>query len=166
MARRMLFEFVDEQPGADLLQVPRTVAMSLILVERTIAALAEAMQIRVANEPAADRVGHVDATYGQTLCGLGQITAQPASGQVSNPQEVMFPLALLRRAARYISNAADLVENGGRTPRRSSRDSTLCARRSSTPRRRRSDRAHHHGLKARQSWTSRRSLRRAAYPWS
>jgi hypothetical protein len=116
MARRMLFEFVDEQPGADLMQVPRTVPMSLILVGRTIAALAEAMQIRAANEPAADGLGDVVATYGQTLSGLGQITAQTASGQVSNSQEIMFPPALLRRAARYISNAADLAANGGELP--------------------------------------------------
>src|SRR5919106_2979394 len=115
MARRMLFEFVDEQPGADLMQVPRTVPMSLILVGTTIAALAEAMQIRAANEPA-DRLRHVVATYGQTLSGLGQITAQGASGQVSHSQEIMFPPALLRRAARYISNAADLAANGGGLP--------------------------------------------------
>ena len=115
MARRMLFEFVDEQPGADLMQVPRTVAMSLILVGTTIAALAEAMQIRAANE-LPDRLGHVVATYGQTLSGLGQITAQGASGQVSHSQEIMFPPALLRRAARYISNAADLAANGGGLP--------------------------------------------------
>jgi hypothetical protein len=32
MARRMLFEFAGEQPGADLLQVPRTVRLPLVLV--------------------------------------------------------------------------------------------------------------------------------------
>jgi hypothetical protein len=90
MARRMLFEFVDEQPGADLLQVPRTAPMSLILVGTTIAALAEA----------ADRVGHIVATYKETLSGLGQIMAQTASGQVSNSQEIMLPPALLRPVAK------------------------------------------------------------------
>jgi hypothetical protein len=116
MARRRLFEFVDEQPGADLLQVPRTIPMSLILVRTTIAALAEAMQIRTANEPAADHLGHVVATYGQALSGLGQITAQAGSGQVSHSQAIMFPPTLLRRAARYINNAADLAANGGELP--------------------------------------------------
>jgi hypothetical protein len=61
-------------------------------------------------------LAHVVATYGQTLSGLGQITAQGASGQVSNPQTIMFPLALLRRAARYISNAADPAAKGGELP--------------------------------------------------
>jgi hypothetical protein len=31
MARRMLFEFVDEQPGADLMEVPRTIPLSLVI---------------------------------------------------------------------------------------------------------------------------------------
>jgi hypothetical protein len=62
--------------------------MSMILVGTT--ALAEAD----------DRVGHIVATYGQTLSGLGQITAQTASGQVSNSPEIMLPRALLRPVAK------------------------------------------------------------------
>ena len=44
MARRMLFEFAAEQPGADLLEVPRTVPVPLVFVGIIVAALAEAMQ--------------------------------------------------------------------------------------------------------------------------
>jgi hypothetical protein len=51
IARRMLFEVAGEQPGADLLEVPRTVPLPLALVGITVAALAEAMQVRAANEP-------------------------------------------------------------------------------------------------------------------
>jgi hypothetical protein len=68
MARRMLFEFAAEQPGADLLEVPRTVQMPLVLVGIIVAALAEAMQVRAANEPS-DRLSDVVATYGQVLSG-------------------------------------------------------------------------------------------------
>ena len=64
--------------------------MSMILVGTTIAPLGEP----------ADRVGHIVATYEQTLSGLGQITAQTASGQVSNSQEIMLPPALLRPVAK------------------------------------------------------------------
>jgi len=46
MARRMLFEVAGERPGADLLEAPRTVPVPLVLVGITVAALAEAMQIR------------------------------------------------------------------------------------------------------------------------
>jgi hypothetical protein len=48
MARRMLCEVVGERPGADLMEAPRTVPLSLVLVGVTVAALAEAMQIRAA----------------------------------------------------------------------------------------------------------------------
>ena len=115
MARRMLFEVVGERPGADLMEAPRTVPLPLALVGVTVAALAEAMQVRAANEPS-DRLRDVVATYGQVLSGLGQITAEAASSQAGNSATAMFPPALLRRAARYISNAADLAASGGNLP--------------------------------------------------
>lgn len=115
IARRMLFEFAAEQPGADLLEVPRTVAVPLAFVGIIVAALAEAMQVRAANEPS-DRLGGVVATYGQVLSGLGQITAEAASSQADTSARAMFPPALLRRAARYIGNAADLAASGGNLP--------------------------------------------------
>jgi len=95
IARRMLFEFAGEQPGADLLEAPRTVPLPLVRVGVIVAAPAEAMQIRAANEPA-DRLGDVVATYGQALSGFGQITADAASRQAGDPAEVMFPPAFLR----------------------------------------------------------------------
>jgi hypothetical protein len=115
MARRMLFEFAGEQPGANLLEVPRTVPLPLALVGIAVAALAEAMQVRAASEPP-ERIADVIATYGQTLSGLGQITAEAASAPAGNPAEVMFPPGLLRRAARYIGNAADLAASGSNLP--------------------------------------------------
>lgn len=115
MARRMLFEFAGEQPGADLMEAPRTVPLACVFVGIIVAALAEAMQVRAANEPS-DRLGDVVATYGQTLSGFGQITAAAAPGQAGDSAEIMFPPALLRRAARYIGNAADLAANGGKLP--------------------------------------------------
>jgi hypothetical protein len=115
MARRMLFEVAGERPGADLLEAPRTVPLPLALVGITVAALAEAMQVRAANEPP----GHlrdVITTYAQTLSGFGQITAGAAPGQAGDPAQILFPPALLRRAARYIGGAADLAANGGKLP--------------------------------------------------
>ena len=115
MARRMLFEVAGERPGADLMEAPRIVPLPLALVGITVAALAEAMQVRAANEPP-DHLRDVIATYAQTLSGLGQITADAAPEQVGNSAEILFPPALLRRAARYISGAADLAANGGELP--------------------------------------------------
>src|SRR5260370_2119015 len=51
MARRMLFEVAGERPGADLMEAPRTVPLSLVLVGITVPALAEAMPVRAANKP-------------------------------------------------------------------------------------------------------------------
>lgn len=115
MARSMLFEVVDEQPGADLLALPRTVALPGGHVGMVVAALAESMQIAAVNEPP-DQLGDLVATYGQMLSAVGQMTAAHAPGQAADPAGTMFPPALLRRAARYIGNAADLVEGGGRLP--------------------------------------------------
>ena len=115
MARRMLFEVAGERPGADLVEAPRTVTLSLALVGITVAALAEAMQVRAANEPPG-HLREVITTYAQTLSGLGQITAGAVPRQAGNPAGILFPPALLRRAARYISGAADLAANGGRLP--------------------------------------------------
>ena len=111
MARRMLFEVAVERPGADLMEAPRTVPLPLALVGITVAALAEAMQVRAANEPPG-HLGDVITTYAQTLSGFGQITAGTAPGQAGDPAGILFPPAWLRRAARYIS-AADLAANGG-----------------------------------------------------
>jgi hypothetical protein len=115
MARRMLFEVAVERPGAGLMEAPRTVPLSLALVGIAVAALAEAMQVRAANEPP-DHLGDVITTYAQTLSGLGQITADTAPEQAGNPAEILFPSELLRRAARYISGAADLAADGGKLP--------------------------------------------------
>ena len=115
MARRMLFEVAGERPGADLMEAPRTVPLSLALVGITVAALAEAMQVRAANEPP-DHLRDVITTYAQTLSGLGQITAGAAPRQADNLAGLLVPPAVLRRAARYISGAADLAANGGKLP--------------------------------------------------
>ena len=115
MARRMLFEVAGERPGADLMEAPRTVVLPLALVGITVAALAEAMQVRAANEPP-DHLRDVIITYGQALSGFGQITAGAAAGQAGDPAGILFPPALLRRAARYISGAAGLAASGGKLP--------------------------------------------------
>ena len=115
MAWRMLFQVAGERPGADLMGAPRTVPLPLALVGITVAALAEAMQVRAANEPP-DHLGDVITTYAQALSGLGQITADAAPEQAGNPAGILFPPALLRRAARYISGAADLAASGGKLP--------------------------------------------------
>ncbi len=90
MARRMLFEFAGEQPGADLMEVPRTVPLTGVLAGVIVAALAEAMQVRAANEPP-DRLGDVVATYGQVLSAFGQVIADAAPGQAGRSGRDQVP---------------------------------------------------------------------------
>jgi hypothetical protein len=73
------------------------------------------MQVRAANERP-DHLRDVITTYAQTLSGLGQITVGVAPGQAGSPAEILFWPTLLRRAARYISGAADLAASGGKLP--------------------------------------------------
>ncbi len=101
---------------------PRTVPLPLALVGITVAALAEAMQIRAANEP--DHLGDVITTCAQTLSGLGQVTAGAAPKHAGNPAGILFPPALLRRAARYISGARRPGRERWQAPGRDSRDIT------------------------------------------
>jgi hypothetical protein len=68
------------------------------------------MQVQAANKPP-DHLGDVITTY--ALSGLGQITAGAEPRQAGHPAEILFPPALLRRAARHIGGAADLAANGG-----------------------------------------------------
>jgi len=105
MARRMLFEVAGEQPGADLMETPRTVPLPLALVGITVAALAEAMQVRAANEPPA-HLGDVITTYAQTLSGVGQITAGAAAGQLADG------LGLARDGLDVILSAQEYWQRG------------------------------------------------------
>ena len=73
------------------------------------------MQVRAASEPPG-RLRDVITTYAQTPSGPGQITAGAARKQAGNPAQILFPPALPRRAARYISGAADLAASGCRVP--------------------------------------------------
>jgi hypothetical protein len=114
MARRMLFEVAGERPGADLLEAPRTVPLPLALVGITVAALAEAMQVRAANEPP-DHLGDVITTYAQTTV-RARADHRRCAGAGRQPGRDPGPAALLRRAARYISGAADLAANGSKLP--------------------------------------------------
>ena len=86
MARRMLSGVAAERPGADLMEAPRTVPLPLALVGIAVAALAEPIQVRAANEPP-DHLGMSSPPTGRTLSGLGQITAGAAPGQVGHPAE-------------------------------------------------------------------------------
>ena len=85
IGRRMLFEVVGERPGSDPREAPRTVPLPLALVGITVAALAEAMQVRAANEPP-DHLGDVITTYAQTLSRFGRSPPAPRQSRPTTRQ--------------------------------------------------------------------------------
>ena len=129
MARRMLFEVAVERPGADLMEAPRTVPLSLTLVGITVAALAEAMQVRAANEPP----GHlrdVITTYAQTLSGFRRrAEAGLPPGRDPVPVSVAAPCGPVHQRRRRPGR------DRRQTPGRDSRDGTQPAGRYPAPRR-------------------------------
>ena len=126
MARRMLFEVAGERPGADLMEAPRTVPLSLALVGITVAALAEAMQVRAANEPPA-HLGDVITTYAQTLSGFGQITGTDQVG-VGPEYERKGPRSDPTRPGAPTATASRKVARPGSVaaPGRAEQASDLC----------------------------------------
>ena len=133
MARRMLFEVAGERPGADLMEAPRTVPLPLALVGITVAALAEAMQVRAANEPPG-HLGDVITTYAQTLFRVradhrrrrAQAGRQPGRDPV--PAGVAAPCGQVHQRRRRPGRERR------QTPGRDSRDGTQPAGRDPAPR--------------------------------
>jgi hypothetical protein len=104
LARQAAVELAGEQPGADLLDQPRTVPVALQTLGRVVAALAESAHVRVAN---ADPVGAHGAL--QLLSLFGQIVYElpaPSTGPV------LLPQAALVRGARLLDATAEMLLEG------------------------------------------------------
>jgi len=116
LAQTLAFSLVEETPGADLLDAPRTAGVPLSLIGRCIAGLAEAVQVRLHE---LDDIDHIRVTIAQlahALSALGQLTAVgPDGGRPGDAAAavvVMLPPGLVHRAARYLDAAATLVTAG------------------------------------------------------
>jgi hypothetical protein len=104
LAREVAVQFAEERPGADLLSQPRTVPVPLDTFGRTVAALAEAGHVRVANSDAVGAHGALQllSLFGQVVAGL----PAPGGGQVFLPQ------AALARGARLLEATAEMLRQG------------------------------------------------------
>lgn len=116
LARTMVVSVADEAPGADVLASPRTAAVPVAVLGRTIAGLSEAIVVRLAEREDLDHVRTTTSQLAQTLSALGQVAAEPTATAntvtgISGPV-VMAPPALLNRAARYLEATAALVRDG------------------------------------------------------
>ncbi|MDX5961778.1 hypothetical protein SIM91_00130 [Rhodococcus opacus] len=107
LARELALSIKEEAPGADLLTLPRTIAMPLPALGSTIAALVE-----VAALAGADRDPDEPATAMALISTLGVLTRDHAGDLPT----VRVPQPLLMRAARLIENTAALVHQGCSLP--------------------------------------------------
>jgi hypothetical protein len=103
LARDLALIIKDEAPGADLLTLPRTIAMPRPTLGATIAALVEAAALA-----GADKGPDEPATAMALISTLGVLT-RDHNGDLPT---VWVPEPLLLRAARLIENTADLVHHG------------------------------------------------------
>jgi hypothetical protein len=104
LARQAAVALADEQPGANLHQQPRTVPMSLQVLGRSVAALAEAAHLRELN---ADEVGvhgalEMISLFAQLLHELPEASSGP----------VFLPRAALTRTTRLLDATAQMIYDG------------------------------------------------------
>ena len=133
MARRMLFEVAAQRPGADLMEAQRTVPLPLALVGITVAALAEAMQIRAANEPPVTW-GTSSPPTRRKPSGFGQITADAAPEQAGKPGRDPVPAGVAAPCGQVHERRRRPGRGWRQPPGRDSRDGTQPAGRDPTPR--------------------------------
>ena len=111
LAREIVFSFVEETPGADLMGAPRTAAVPVRFAGRVFAGLGEVVRILLVErddlEHTRDRVAQV--AHSQSYLGL-LLHDQVATTDFYDEPSVQMPPALLLRLARTFETAADLVE--------------------------------------------------------
>ena len=131
MARRMLFEVAGERPGADLMEAPRTVPLPLALVGITVAALAEAMQVRAANDrrPPGGRHHHLCADAVRVWAGH----RWRRGGAGRRPGRNPVPAGVAAPCGQVHQRRGRPGRERRQTPGRDSRDGTQSAGRDPAP---------------------------------
>jgi hypothetical protein len=113
LARAMVISLADETPGADVTESARTAAVPLPILGRSVAGLAEAIQIRLRELDDIDHLRTTVSQLAQALSAIGQVTSDQVPDRASRAAAVvMMPPGLVNRAARYLESAATLVSAG------------------------------------------------------
>ncbi|MFC0453240.1 hypothetical protein [Rhodococcus jostii] len=103
LARELALSIKEEAPGADLLTLPRTIAMPLPTLGATIAALIEVAALTGTNR------GPDQPTTAMALISTLGVLTRDHDGDLPT---VWVPEPLLMRAVRLIENTANLVHQG------------------------------------------------------
>jgi hypothetical protein len=109
LAHTIAFSVAEEAPGADVLESPRTAALPVSVVGRTVAALAEAAHLRLYEATDVEHVQATIAQLAQALSAVGQVLAEHDD---TAGVAVRFPPALIHRVARHLDAAAGLALDG------------------------------------------------------
>lgn len=112
LARTMAFSFVDETPGADVIDAPRTAAVPLTLLARGIAGLAEAIQVRLCERDEVEHLRTIVAQMAHALSAVGQVLSDEPATVIDHVAVLKFPPGLINRVARYLEATAALVNDG------------------------------------------------------
>lgn len=112
LATTMAFGLVEEAPGADVLEAPRTSTIPVQLVGMAMAGLGKALRIRLMESDDLDHVRESIAQLAHAQGTLGLVVATQDTVVVDGVACLRTPGALLHRVARCLETAADLSEDG------------------------------------------------------
>lgn len=113
MAREIVFGFVEETPGADLMSARRSAAVPVRFVGTVMAGLAEALRVLLVERDDVEHVRSRVAQIAHLQSYLGLIMRdQVATTEFYDEPGVSMPPALLRRAARALETTSSLIEAG------------------------------------------------------
>lgn len=105
LAQEVAFLLAPEQPGADLVSLPRAIPVALELFGRSVSALAEATRVCLLN---GDELGAQDALELVSL--FGHVLHEGSGHQ---PGPVYLPQAAVVRAGRLLESSAEVIIVGG-----------------------------------------------------
>lgn len=107
LAESVAATFQEERPGEDVLFLPRDVTLPVAVVARCVAALAEAINVRVRYEPAQEALTHIGNLSGP-ISALGQLTAAVTEDHLRHG--VPLPKSLVLRIIRNLDVAAGIMD--------------------------------------------------------
>lgn len=107
LAESVAASFQDEMPGEDVLTLPRDVTLSVPVVARCVAGLAEAINVQVRYEPPQDALVHIGNLSGP-ISALGLMMG--AVGEEQLPDGVPLPRSLVLRVIRNLDVAARIMD--------------------------------------------------------
>jgi hypothetical protein len=107
--------FGKELPGEDVLGLPSDVLLSVAVVGRCVAGLAEAINVRILHESRPEALTHVGSLTG-SISALGQLTAAVDDAHAVSGVPLPRALVLVLGVIRNLNVAATIMDGADRAP--------------------------------------------------